>query len=273
MRTRGQRARRSRRAPRIEQLARTLAFPRDFRLVARVCGTWGHTGTSLLELVLAERSGVERGGLVHGRSSITETQFAAFERAPGTRVRCFSRRWRAACCWCRLCPSATPRSTWRGGRRVRGHAQRRPDTGRRCWLCRLGWHGEQRHELHVNRPDGDLAFRLGADDGHDPADDPVEQFPEAIANVHGRFTGVVDTFGPHATFAAQQTFATGSSPFRYGGGLERRRPARPDRRQGYDTTVSVLLNTTAPGPPPPPSPPSRPSPRHGSSPDRWRRRT
>ena len=72
-------------------------------------------------------------------------------------------------------------------------------------------------------------------------------FPEASRTFTVDLTGVVDTFGPPPTFAAQQTFATGSDPVRDGGGLERRRPARPHRRQHRGDTVSVLLNTTAPG--------------------------
>ena len=51
------------------------------------------------------------------------------------------------------------------------------------------------------------------------------------------------------SFAAQQTFATGGEPVLGDGGRrQRRRQARPDRREfRRRNTVSVLLNTTAPG--------------------------
>ena len=74
-----------------------------------------------------------------------------------------------------------------------------------------------------------------------------------VANYNSNTVSVLlNTTAPGATspsFAAQQTFATGSSPdLRDGGGPERRRQARPDRRQLLaPTRVSVLLNTTAPG--------------------------
>ena len=53
------------------------------------------------------------------------------------------------------------------------------------------------------------------------------------------------------SFAAQQTFATGTAvPFRWRSATQRRRPARPRRREllrRRRTACSVLLNTTAPG--------------------------
>ena len=77
-----------------------------------------------------------------------------------------------------------------------------------------------------------------------------------VANYGSNTVSVLlNTTAPGATtpsFAAQQTFATGSQPrLGGGGGRERRRQARPDRRQlpRLATRVSVLLNTTAPAPP------------------------
>ena len=62
-------------------------------------------------------------------------------------------------------------------------------------------------------------------------------------------------------FAAQQTSATGSSPVSVTA-ADLNGDGKPDLivANKISNTVSVLLNTTAPGPPPPPSPPSRPSP-------------
>ena len=63
-------------------------------------------------------------------------------------------------------------------------------------------------------PDRDPGFHLGSDDGHDPADDSVEQFSSTQPDVHTvNLTGVVATFGPPATFASQQSFGAGSVPF------------------------------------------------------------
>ena len=58
------------------------------------------------------------------------------------------------------------------------------------------------------------------------------------------------------TFAAQQTFATGTCPYSVTA-ADLNGDGKPDLivANGSSNTVSVLLNTTAPGPPPPPSPP------------------
>ncbi len=62
-------------------------------------------------------------------------------------------------------------------------------------------------------------------------------------------------------FAAKQDFTTGSNPV-YVTAADVNGDGKPDLivANKYSNTVSVLLNTTAPGPPHPPSPPSRPSP-------------
>ena len=74
-------------------------------------------------------------------------------------------------------------------------------------------------------------------------------------------------------FAAQQASATGSNPVSVTS-ADLNGDGKPDLIvANYESnTVSVLLNTTAPGSPPPPSPPSRPSPPVAIRAP-WRRRT
>ena len=81
---------------------------------------------------------------------------------------------------------------------------------------------------------------------------------------------LLNTTAPGATtpsFAAQQTFPTGSEPISVTA-ADVNGDGKPDLivANAGSSTVSVLLNTTAPGPPPPPSPPSRPSPPAASRP-------
>ena len=78
---------------------------------------------------------------------------------------------------------------------------------------------------------------------------------------------------PSVTFAAQQTFAAGNGPYAVAV-ADFNGDGRPDLvvANFNGGTVSVLLNTTPPGPPPRPSPPSRPSP-SAAIPLAWRWRT
>ena len=79
---------------------------------------------------------------------------------------------------------------------------------------------------------------------------------------------LLNTTAPGATtpsFATQQTFATGNTPFSVTM-ADLNGDGKPDLivANSNDNTVSVLLNTTAPGATTPASPPSRPSPRAAS---------
>ena len=73
-------------------------------------------------------------------------------------------------------------------------------------------------------------------------------FPQASRTFTVDLTGVVDTLGPSPTFAAQQAFATGSDPVSVTE-ADLTGDGRPDLLVANytDGTVSVLLNTTAPG--------------------------
>ncbi len=120
-------------------------------------------------------------------------------------------------------------------------------------------------------PTGVLHFASGQTTATIPLTILSNNFPEATRTFAVDLTGVVDTFGPPATFAGQQAFATGSGPRAVvvadvnGDGL-------PDliTANRYDNTVSVLLNTTVPGAPAPASPTSGPSPQAAAAiPVRW----
>ena len=87
---------------------------------------------------------------------------------------------------------------------------------------------------------------------------------------------LLNTTAPGATtpsFGAQQTFATGSGPTSVAV-ADLNGDGRPDLIVGNrgSASVSVLLNTTAPAPPPPASQLNRPSP-PGYFPIWWRWRT
>jgi microcompartment protein CcmK/EutM len=97
-------------------------------------------------------------------------------------------------------------------------------------------------------PTGVLDFASGQTTATIPLTILSNNFSEPSRTFTVDLTGVVATFGPPATFAAQQTFATGNSPTSVleadlnGDGL-------PDLivTNSSDATVGVSLNTTAPG--------------------------
>ena len=98
-----------------------------------------------------------------------------------------------------------------------------------------------------------------------------------VVNLNSNTMSVLlNTTAPGAatpSFAPQTTFATGSGP-KSVTAADVNGDGKPDLivTNYYSNTVSVLLNTTAPGRPPPPSPPRRPSPPAASR-IPWRRRT
>jgi len=97
-------------------------------------------------------------------------------------------------------------------------------------------------------PTGVLDFSSGQTTATIPLTILTNNFAEASRTFTVDLTGVVDTFGPSATFAAQHTFATGSESFTVAV-ADLNGDGRPDLIVANDgsASVSVLLNTTAPG--------------------------
>ncbi len=97
-------------------------------------------------------------------------------------------------------------------------------------------------------PTGVLHFASGQTTATIPLTILTNNFAEATRTFTVDLTGVVDTFGPPATFSAQQTFPTGTNPLSVSG-ADLNGDGRPEllfANRG-SANVSVQLNTTAPG--------------------------